>query len=205
MLVNWLLAAAPIGVLAGVYLNEYARDNWFNRLINLAVINLEKKLWEMEGLEDLYSMAGNGFAVVTAKFKVGENLETSLFKVYSKTFSNIDQVPSGVTGWVVKPMSINDVPMVTLTLFSRQADDYELRRVADELLHRLQAIPDAGRAAVVAGRRRLRSVGAAGDIHGGQQSRQLVHPRCGRRSVGGLRPPGFQPSLYHRLFVERGG
>ncbi|MFH1862386.1 MAG: hypothetical protein ABH878_06185, partial [bacterium] len=42
---------------------------------NLAVINLEKKLWEMEGLEDLYSQAGNGFAVVTAKFKVGENLE----------------------------------------------------------------------------------------------------------------------------------
>ncbi len=121
---------------------------------NLAVINLEKKLWEMEGLEDLYSMAGNGFAVVTAKFKVGENLETSLFKVYNKTFSNIDEVPQGVTGWVVKPMSINDVPMVTLTLYSNKADDYELRRVADELLHRLQAIPDTGRSYVVAGRRR---------------------------------------------------
>ena len=121
---------------------------------NLAVINLEKKLWEMEGLEDLYSQAGNGFAVVTAKFKVGENLETSLFKVYNKTFSNLDQVPSGVTGWVVKPMSINDVPIVTLTLYSKQADDYELRRVADELLHRLQAIPDAGRSLVVAGRKR---------------------------------------------------
>jgi multidrug efflux pump subunit AcrB len=121
---------------------------------NLAVINLEKKLWEMEGLEDLYSQAGNGYAVVTAKFKVGENLETSLFKVYNKTFSNIDEVPSGVTGWVVKPMSINDVPIVTLTLYSNKADDYELRRVADELLHRLQAIPDAGRSYVVAGRRR---------------------------------------------------
>jgi multidrug efflux pump subunit AcrB len=121
---------------------------------NLAVINLEKKLWEMEGLEDLYSQAGNGYAVVTAKFKVGENLETSLFKVYNKTFSNIDEVPSGVTGWVVKPMSINDVPIVTLTLYSNKADDYEMRRVADELLHRLQAIPDAGRSYVVAGRRR---------------------------------------------------
>jgi multidrug efflux pump subunit AcrB len=121
---------------------------------NLAVINLEKKLWEMEGLEDLYSMAGNGYAVVTAKFKVGEDLETSLFKVYNKTFSNIDQIPSGVTGWVVKPMSINDVPMVTLALYSNKADDYELRRVADELLHRLQSIPDAGRSYVVAGRRR---------------------------------------------------
>ena len=35
-----LIVAAPIGVLAGVYLNEYARNNWFNRLISLAVVNL---------------------------------------------------------------------------------------------------------------------------------------------------------------------
>ena len=121
---------------------------------NLVVINLEKKLWEMEGLEDLYSLARDGFAIVTAKFKVGEDLETSLFKVYNKVFSNIDQVPQGVTGWVVKPMSINDVPIVTLTLYSNTADDYELRRVADELLHRLQSIPDTGRSYVVAGRKR---------------------------------------------------
>src|SRR4030066_439528 len=72
---------------------------------NLVVIKLEKKLWEMEGLEDLYSQADSGFAVVTAKFKVGEDLETSLFKVYNQVFSNIDQAPQGVTGWVVKPMS----------------------------------------------------------------------------------------------------
>ena len=121
---------------------------------NLVVINLEKKLWEVEGLEDLYSQARDGFAIVTAKFKVGENLETSLFKVYNKVFSNQDQVPQGVTGWVVKPMSINDVPIVTLTLYSNAADDYQLRRVADELLHRLQAIPDTGRSYVVAGRQR---------------------------------------------------
>ena len=121
---------------------------------NLVVINLEKKLWEMEGLEDLYSQARDGFAIVTAKFKVGENLETSLFKVYNKVFSNHDQVPQGVTGWVVKPMSVNDVPIVTLTLYSNAADDYELRRVADELLHRLQSIPDTGRSYVVAGRKR---------------------------------------------------
>ena len=121
---------------------------------NLVVINLEKKLWEMEGLKDIYSQAKDGFAVVTARFEVGESLETSLFKVYNKVFSNIDQVPSGVTGWVVKPMNINDVPIITLSLYSNSADDYQLRRVADELLHRLQSIPDTGRTYVVAGRRR---------------------------------------------------
>jgi multidrug efflux pump subunit AcrB len=121
---------------------------------NLVVINLEKKLWEIEGLKDIYSQAKQGFAVVTARFKVGENLDNSLFKVYNKVFSNIDQVPSGVTGWVVKPMNINDVPIVTLTFYSNQVDDYQLHRVAVELLHRLQSIPDTGRSYVVAGRRR---------------------------------------------------
>lgn len=121
---------------------------------NLVVINLEKKLWEMEGLDDLYSLAKPGFAVVTAKFKVGEKMEDALVKTYNKVFSNIDQVPSGVAGWVVKPMGIDDVPIVTLTLWSDKADDYELRRVSDELLHRLQRIPDTARAFVVAGRKR---------------------------------------------------
>jgi multidrug efflux pump subunit AcrB len=121
---------------------------------NLVVINLEKKLWEIEGIEDIYSQAREGFAVVTARFKVGEDREKSLIKLYNKVFSNIDQVPSGVAGWVVKPKSIDDVPIVTLTLYSGQADDYELRRVADEILHRLQRIPDTAESYVVGGRRR---------------------------------------------------
>ncbi len=121
---------------------------------NLVVINLEKKLWEMDGLEDLYSLARPGFAVVTAKFRVGERMEDALVKTYNQVFSNLDQVPSGVAGWVVKPMGIDDVPILTLTLWSPRADDHELRRVADELLHRLQNIPDTARTFVVAGTRR---------------------------------------------------
>jgi len=121
---------------------------------NLVVINLEKKLWEMQGLDDLYSQSRPGFAIVTAKFKVGEDMERSLVKLYNKVWSNIDQVPSGVSGWVVKPMGIDDVPIVTLTLYSQTADDYQLRRVADELLTRLQSIPDTARSYVVAGRKR---------------------------------------------------
>src|SRR4030042_6376801 len=48
---------------------------------NLVVINLEKKLWELDGLEDLYALARPGFAVVTAKFKVGEDREKGLMKL----------------------------------------------------------------------------------------------------------------------------
>ena len=121
---------------------------------NLVTINLEKKLWEIDGVEYVYSATRPGGAVVTVRFYVGQDRENSLIKLYNKIWSNIDQVPPGVTGWVVKPVEIDDVPVVTFTLYSDRATDMELRRVADEILHRLQSIPDTGRSFVVGGRSR---------------------------------------------------
>ncbi|MFH1116268.1 MAG: efflux RND transporter permease subunit [Pseudomonadota bacterium] len=125
---------------------------------NLVTINLERKLWEIDGVEYVYSVSRPGSAVVTARFYVGEDREKSLIKTYSKIESYVDRVPPGVTGWVVRPVEIDDVPIVTFALYSSRYSDYELRRVADEILHRIQAIPDAGRAYVVGGRNRQISV-----------------------------------------------
>ena len=121
---------------------------------NLVTINLEKKLWEIDGVEYVYSASRPGGAVVTVRFYVGQDRENSLIKLYNKVWSNIDQVPPGVTSWVIKPVEIDDVPVVTFTLYSDQASDMELRRVADEILHRLQSIPDTARSYVVGGRPR---------------------------------------------------
>jgi multidrug efflux pump subunit AcrB len=121
---------------------------------NLVTINLERKLWEIDGVEYVYSVSRPGSAVVTVRFYVGENRENSLVKTHSKIMSYIDEVPPGVTGWVVKPVEIDDVPIITFALYSTFYSDYELRRVADEILHRIQAIADAGRAYVVGGRKR---------------------------------------------------
>lgn len=121
---------------------------------NLVTINLERKLWEIDGVEYVYSVSREGSAVVTVRFYVGQNRENSLVKTHSKIMSYIDQVPPGVTGWVVKPVEIDDVPIVTFALYSDVYSDYELRRVADEFLHRIQRIPDTGRAYVVGGRKR---------------------------------------------------
>jgi multidrug efflux pump subunit AcrB len=121
---------------------------------NLVTINLEKKLWEIDGVEHVYSISRPGFALVTVRFYVGEDRTASLVKIYNKIQSNIDAVPSGVTGWVVKPIEINDVPIVTFALYSATAGDAELRRVADEILHRLQEVPNTGVSSVVGGRRR---------------------------------------------------
>ncbi len=121
---------------------------------NLVTINLEKKLWEIDGVEYIYSASRPGGAVVTVRFYVGQDRENSLIKLYNKVWSNIDQAPSGVTNWIIKPVEIDDVPLVTFTLYSDQASDMELRRVADEILHRLQSIPETGRSYVVGGRKR---------------------------------------------------
>ena len=121
---------------------------------NLVTINLERKLWEVDGVEYVYSISKPGSALVTARFYVGEDREDSLIKVHSKISAYADQVPKGVSGWVVKPVEIDDVPILTVALYSDVYSDHELRRVADEILHRIQRIPDTGRAYTVGGRKR---------------------------------------------------
>jgi multidrug efflux pump subunit AcrB len=115
---------------------------------------LEKLLYQIPGVEYVYSTSYPGQAVVTVRFYVGQDLERSWVKLHNKIQANIDQVPPGVTGWVVKPVEIDDVPIVSLTLYSPSYSDYELRRMAEELEIRLQAVKNAGRTYVVAGRPR---------------------------------------------------
>ena len=116
---------------------------------------LEKILYQIDGVEYVYSMCREGQAIITVRYYVGEDRERSLVKLYKKIDENVDIVPPGVTGWVVKPVEIDDVPVATLTLASRTADDMTLRRVGEELAQRLAAIPDVSRAYVVGGRPRV--------------------------------------------------
>jgi multidrug efflux pump subunit AcrB len=104
---------------------------------NLVTINLEKRLWEMEGVEHLYSASRPGMAMVTVRFRVGYDGIKALVQIYNKLESNRDAVPPGVTGWIVKPVGIDDVPILTFTLWSKTENDAALRRVGDEILHRM--------------------------------------------------------------------
>ncbi len=103
---------------------------------------LERLLYQIDGVEYVYSMSRPGSAIVTVRFYVGEDREASLVKLYNKIAMNIDIVPPGVTGWVVKPMEIDDVPIVDVTLWSEQYDDFVLRRVAEQVEVALQSVPD---------------------------------------------------------------
>ncbi len=114
---------------------------------------LEQLLYQIDGVEHVYSMSKSGQSIVTVRFHVGEDRERSLVKLYNKINQNQDIVPEGVTGWVVKPIEIDDVPIVSLTLTGGD-DDHALRRVAEEMADRLASIENISLVKVVGGRPR---------------------------------------------------
>lgn len=123
-------------------------------------LRLEKLLNQIDGVEYLYSMSRPGQCIVTVRFYVGEDREDSLVKLYNKVQSNVDQVPPSVKAWVVKPVEVDDVPILNVSLWSDRPElygDHELRRIAEQLQHEFQAIHNTNRVEVIGGRpRRVR-------------------------------------------------
>lgn len=113
---------------------------------------LEKLLYEIDGVEYVYSMSRPDQAVVTVRFFVGEDRERSLVKLYNKISMSQDRIPPQVRGWVVKPVEIDDVPIFAATLYSSDERDDVLRRVAEEIESRLKEVPDTGQTEVIGGR-----------------------------------------------------
>ena len=142
--------------LADVYVNFPGHSA--TEVEQLVTTPLERILYQIDGVEYVYSMSHPDQAVITVRYYVGEDRERSLVKLQKKIEENKDIVPPGVTGWVVKPVEIDDVPMVTLTLTSHSADEMTLRRVGEELSARLAAVKNVSRAYVVGGRPRVAQV-----------------------------------------------
>ncbi len=118
---------------------------------------LEKLLLQIPDVEYVYSVSMPGQALVTVRFFVGSDREKSLLDVHSKLESNRDLVPPAVASWVVKPIEIDDVPILIATLWSDRPDDVDdhgLRRIAEEIEIELQAVPQTNRTQVFGGRPR---------------------------------------------------
>lgn len=120
----------------------------------LVAARLERMLSQIDGVEYTYSTSRAGAALVTVRFFVGEDREDSLLKLYNKLNQNMDQVTPGVAGWVVKPIEIDDVPIVSATLYSDHYDQDELYRLAEEVLVELQQVPDSARITIHGGQPR---------------------------------------------------
>lgn len=115
---------------------------------------LERLLYQIDGVEYVYSMSRDDAAWITVRFYVGQDRERSLVKLFKKLNENQDLVPAGVASWTMKPVEIDDVPVVTLALKSPTSDSHKLRRIGEELLERLAVVPQVSRAAVIGGESR---------------------------------------------------
>ena len=105
--------------LADVYVNLPGKSAL--EVERLVAGRLEKLLYQIDGVEYVYSMSSAGRAIITVRFYVGQDRERSLVKLFTKINENVDIIPPGVTGWVVKPVEIDDVPIVTLRASRRRA------------------------------------------------------------------------------------
>ena len=116
---------------------------------------VEKLLWEIPGVEYVYSTSSYGGALSIVRFKVGEDEERSIVRLNQKLMSNTDRIPPGASMPMVKVRSIDDVPILALTLSSSRYSDLELRRVAAEVHDAIKQTPDVSAVEILGGQRRL--------------------------------------------------
>jgi multidrug efflux pump subunit AcrB len=125
---------------------------------NLLARPIEKLMWEVPGVDYVYATGGDGFALVTVRFLVGQDQEESVSKVHAKLAAAVDRAPAGALPPVVKPHSIDDVPILTLTLHSATYGSDELRQLATHLEDEIRTLADVAETSVTGGRPRQISV-----------------------------------------------
>ena len=167
---------------------------------------MEKLLWEIRGVEYLYSIVKPGVNLTIVRFYVGENMENSLVKLYNKLMSNYDRIPPGVSQPMVKAKSIDDVPILTLTLWSEspRITGYELRRVALELCTEIKKDQNVAELTVIGGQRRqVRIILDASKLKAYNASAFQLMDALGKSNYS--LPSGSYPSGNREILVDTGG
>ena len=117
-------------------------------------VPMERLLREVPGVEYIYTISHPEAALIVVRFVVGTKEEDAIVKTYNKLYSNFDQIPPGVSQPIIKPRSIDDVPILALTLWGKGHDPYELRRVAAELKNSIKQIDNVSETEIIGGQTR---------------------------------------------------
>jgi multidrug efflux pump subunit AcrB len=119
---------------------------------------LEKIISNVKGVEYVYSTSMNGEGMIIVQFYVGEDVERSLVKLYNELMKNIDKMPQGASVPLVKTRTIDDVPVLGLTLWSDKYNDYDLKQLGQALTNEIKKVPDVASISIIGGRSRQVSV-----------------------------------------------
>jgi multidrug efflux pump subunit AcrB len=124
-----------------------------------ASLPMEKLLREVPGVEYIYSISHPGVSMLVVRFYVGTKEEDAIVRTYNKLYSNFDHIPPGVSQPIIKIRSIDDVPIMALTLWGKDYDSYRLRQIAGELENALKPLDDVSETKIIGGQpRQLRVV-----------------------------------------------
>ena len=140
---------------------------------------MEKLLWEIPGVEYIYSTSSPGASLAVVRFLVGTREEDAILRLNQKMYSNFDLIPPGTSHPLIKARSIDEVPILSLTLSSSRYDHYTLRRLAAQLHDAVKEVPDVSELRLIGGQRR--------------QMRVVLDP--GRMSAYNMAPDTIQTRL----------
>jgi len=115
---------------------------------------LEKLLWEIPGVEYLYSTSSPGRSVIIVRYKVGTEIEPALVRLNQRLHAQLDRLPLGAAAPLVKPRTIDDVPVLALTFSSAAHDHLALRRLAQHVDDAIKTIPQVAETTLIGGVRR---------------------------------------------------
>jgi len=116
-----------------------------------ASIPMERLLREVPGVEYVYSISSPGMSLLVVRFYVGTKEEDAIVTTYNKLYSNFDRIPQGVSQPLIKVRSIDDVPVMALTLWGRNYDSYQLRQIAGELKEQLAQLDNVSETKIIGG------------------------------------------------------
>jgi multidrug efflux pump subunit AcrB len=112
---------------------------------------IENLVHQISGVEYVYSTSSPGQSLVIVRFLVGTPQEDALIKVYSKLYSNFASLPPGLSQPIIKARSIDDVPILALTLWGEHYNGYQLRAIAAEMQHNIAQVADVSETTIIGG------------------------------------------------------
>ncbi|MGQ1910094.1 efflux RND transporter permease subunit [Marinifilum sp. RC60d5] len=115
---------------------------------------LEKVVANIPGVEYVYSTSMPGQAMLIVQFVVGEDIERSLVKMYNEIMKHMDQMPKGISLPLIKTRAIDDVPVLGLTFWSENYNDFQLKRIAQEVNNEIEKVGEVSETKVIGGRSR---------------------------------------------------
>ena len=168
---------------------------------------MEKLLWEIPGVEYVYTTSSPGMSMAVVRFFVGQDEEKSIVRLQSKLLANFDRIPWAATPPLIKPRYIDDVPILALTFWSQQVEPYTLRRVAAEVETVIKREPNVSITSIIGGAQhqvqvlfdplRLASVGI--DL---EQAAMMVQAANQEADTGGYPSPKGQVTVHVGGFLN---